>query len=653
MHIVFICDENYVMPTVVAITSIYENKDEKTSCYIHIMAIDVSEKSKSLFLQLEHDGFKIDVLDLSQSERLKSCEIANFHVSTAALYKFHIANIFSEYSKILYLDGDILVKRDLLDLYNMDLNDSYAAVVKDYKPMTYIPSQVEKLGIMHNSYFNSGVMLLNLEKLRNDNMAEKLLDYRLNGINYFMDQDALNVVFEENVIYLPFYNNVMSSVVGAFKLETLAEYYDLGSVTSKQEIYNNAAIIHLCTKYKPWEYNNVPFAEEWLFYYRKSHFTENLILKRLDRKTRNRLFNELGYQMLPGEWGIKNDVIVSFTSFPERIKYTAYVIESLKKQTVQVDKIILWLASSQFPLKENELPKALLEQLNENVEIRWCDDLKPHKKYFYTMQEYPDSIVITVDDDVYYKENLVETLLDSYVCYPYAISAMRAHQITLDEENNIAPYSNWKREYKEVGIPSLALIATGIGGVLYPPHVLPPEVFNVTRIIDFCLFADDLWLKIMQVITNTPVVVASKSHNAVNIEGSQEEALWKKNDLDGANDEQLKKILDYYNDYVSDQDRLVDRIRLSVINMDDAVVFSKNQPDKKLKEKTKQLAKEIENIQKSKSYCIGRIITFIPRKFMGGIQCYKDHGFIYTVKRTLEHLGIPMGIEMEKTERGG
>jgi len=190
MNLAFICDENYVLPTIVAIKSLKQNKDLDSAYKIHVLASDITEKSRKLLCSLAEDSIIIDILDLSQSEIIRKCRIEGLHVSTAALYKFSIAELFPEIDKMLYLDGDVLIQKDLKELYKTNIENVYAAVVKDYKPTIYKPSQMEKLGVNHTAYFNSGVMLLNLKKLREDNLKNKLLQYRLNGINYFMDQDA-------------------------------------------------------------------------------------------------------------------------------------------------------------------------------------------------------------------------------------------------------------------------------------------------------------------------------------------------------------------------------------------------------------------------------------------------------------------------------
>lgn len=643
LHIVFISDENYVMPTVVAISSIYHNKNINAHYCIHVICCEVTDKSKELFRNLNSDNFEVQVVEVQQSDELAECKIKNLHVSTAALYKFNIANLFPDIDRLLYLDGDILVQNNLETIFEIDISDVYAAVVKDYKPMTYNPPQVEKLGVNHSAYFNSGVMLLNLKKFREDDLFHKLLDYRLHGINFFMDQDALNVVFAEKVVYLPLYYNVMSSVMGYFTLDALASYYELGDVESKKDIYSKAIIVHLCTKYKPWKYSNVPFADEWYHYYQLSPINEPLcrdVLEEVDFQTFKEF--DLNATKTEKESIVPDiDVIVSLTSFPARINSVHFTIQSLLNQSYLPKQIILWLANEQFPNAEKELPEELLKLQDGGIFIiKWCDDLRPHKKYYYAMQEYADMPIITVDDDVIYSENTVQQLVESYKKFPFAVSALRAHRIKLTEEKQIAPYRFWKREIKDVGIPSLALCATGVGGVLYPPHILPPETFNKSRIQEVCLNADDLWLKTMELINYVPVVLAGAPAKLEYVPHSQEVALWKENDTNGGNDTQLETLLETYNHWHSANDTLLERLSLSVNMYQKVVSFYSKRDNKRMERQLRFYRNEINAIHASWSYRIGRFITFIPRKIRGGLRCYQEHGLSYTLDRLLVHLHL-------------
>ena len=337
MDIVFICDEEYAIPTAVAIKSIEETNKGKKSIYI--VSPSLKEETKLFLKSLENNSTSINVL--IYKKEVKEFAIQGLHVSPAAIIKFDLPHIFRDKNKILYLDSDILVRGDITPLFSIDIENNYAAVVKDFKPLTYKPSQLVKLNVLHTAYFNSGVMLLNLEKLRKDGIRDKLYKYRASGINYFMDQDALNVIFAENVKYLDLKWNTISSTVGAFNKDELAEYYHLGQIKSKSDIYDQAIIIHLTTKYKPWKFINVPYSSEWMSIYKKLKKTNDLIRTILDIPTRDKIFSGIRVRISSTDLGIKPKVIVNLTSFPERIKCVAQAIRSLQKQTIRVHKIIL------------------------------------------------------------------------------------------------------------------------------------------------------------------------------------------------------------------------------------------------------------------------------------------------------------------------
>lgn len=123
------------------------------------------------------------------------------------------------------------------------------------------------------------------------------------------------------------------------------------------------------------------------------------------------------------------------------------------------------------------------------------------------MQDYPDALIITVDDDLMYDKHLVRDLYHSYKKYPYAVSARRVHKIERDKTTGLLKlYREWGYESRTIKKPALQLFATGCGGVLYPPNRLPPETFNITNIKQQCLEADDIWLKFMELQHKIPVV---------------------------------------------------------------------------------------------------------------------------------------------------
>ncbi len=251
-------------------------------------------------------------------------------------------------------------------------------------------------------------------------------------------------------------------------------------------------------------------------------------------------------------------LIISLTSYKKRIDTLPIVLNRLLCQTVKPDHIVLYLAKDNFPLGEEELPERLLGMQNRGLEIKWCEkDIKSYKKIIPALKDYPDDIIITVDDDVFYDLDLVEKLYNSYKRFPDAVSAMRVHRMKFDNENNLLLYSEWQKEVSDViGEPTMSFFPTGVGGVLYPPHCMHEEVLNEDNFMKLCPNADDVWLKFMTVMNNFPVVAVDMLHELKYIPGTQEECLWKTNFYE--NDIQIKQFLDVYNQFQKDEPSLLE-----------------------------------------------------------------------------------------------
>ena len=239
---------------------------------------------------------------------------------------------------------------------------------------------------------------------------------------------------------------------------------------------------------------------------------------------------------------LQSKVVVSMTSYPKRIGMVSEAIQSLLLQTRKADEIVLWLAESEFPGKEADLPEEVLSLVEKGeLTIKWCDDLKPHKKYYYAFQEYPEALIITVDDDLLYESKMIQKLLTSYLLQPEAVSAMRAH-LMLIEDNTLLPYSKWVLEYDGcIGEKSMQLLCTGGAGALYPARLFKNVQFDKAAIFENCLYADDIWLKIIEVMEGIPVVVACPHIHLNYIPKTQDERLYDYNYI--KNDEQLSKSI--------------------------------------------------------------------------------------------------------------
>jgi hypothetical protein len=238
--------------------------------------------------------------------------------------------------------------------------------------------------------------------------------------------------------------------------------------------------------------------------------------------------------------------LVSLTSFPARIDDVWIAIECLLKQTFKPDKIILWLAITQFP--DKKIPDSLKKLQPRGLEVRFCEeDLRAHKKYFYTLKEFPNAHIITVDDDLYYDNGLLENLYILHKKYPQHIATNRAHKMIFTSNNETKLYRKWGHNVSSKNASHL-LFATGGGGTLYPANSLHAETCNKEVFKNVCFMADDIWLKCMALKQGTKVVTNTiYNKDPLTIRKSQMEKLVSANVLSGGNDKQLKDVCAHYN----------------------------------------------------------------------------------------------------------
>ena len=242
-----ICNEKYAPYTASAIQSIEKNKSFFTKNNFYLAVTDDVEKVKLYF----NDKLKSQITFISVSDLFKDKYEAK--LLNAYNIRFFAPEIFQKLDKILYLDSDIFVFKDLTSLYKEDIQSVYAGVVAD------IPTSVERrkgvLGI--KTYFNAGVMLLNLKKMRDDEVLTQLIqNYDLlneEGKLLWADQDVLNYTFKEKVKFLP------------------ERYNQQGLVISKEKA-DRMYILHYTTL-KPWKDYPVPYFFEWWKNFEETHLS--------------------------------------------------------------------------------------------------------------------------------------------------------------------------------------------------------------------------------------------------------------------------------------------------------------------------------------------------------------------------------------------
>jgi lipopolysaccharide biosynthesis glycosyltransferase len=259
----------------VAITSLICNKNPDTYYDIYIIAAELSEMEIEKFYEFR--GGKVDI-HIIRVSLAKFADIPKFfQVTSTVCHKFDLPDLIPHQDKVLYFDSDVLIQKDLSDLFEINIDDYYAGVVKD------IPLIDNDLNI--ENYFNSGVMLLNLKLMRENNIPTALLNIRKSTDNLtFVDQDCFNILFEKKVKLLPMKYNCFYNFFLRFRDKYTLDYINkcFGThYSSLENIKKDSCIIHLAGYDKPWIYFDSVFAREWDEYFQKSPFK----LHKLKRKS--------------------------------------------------------------------------------------------------------------------------------------------------------------------------------------------------------------------------------------------------------------------------------------------------------------------------------------------------------------------------------
>lgn len=265
--VAFISDDNFIMPTCVAITSLIMNKKPDTVYDIIIIMAECAEESEKRILMLAELGCPVRLIKASLEKYSEIKQLA--HISRACLLKFDLCDLIPEYDKIIYLDGDIIVRGDLSEFYNVDLQGNYIAAVKELDCI-----------LNSRANINAGILLFNASRIREEQLGEVFLKTRLSlGDRRSMDQQTFNLVMGKEYRYLPIkYNCIMGKLTGqqkepAFTVEKINALYKT-EYQSVDEVINDAIIIHFATSDKPWLYTFNPGAKEWYGYYMQSPYKD-------------------------------------------------------------------------------------------------------------------------------------------------------------------------------------------------------------------------------------------------------------------------------------------------------------------------------------------------------------------------------------------
>lgn len=246
----------------------------------------------------------------------------------------------------------------------------------------------------------------------------------------------------------------------------------------------------------------------------------------------------------------ETELIVSLTSFPQRINTVVKTINTIMQQTVKPDKIILWLAEEQFPNKTDDLPKDLIELQKLGLTIDWYKDIRSYKKLIPTLKKYPNAIIVTADDDIYYEKDWLESLYNSYLANPNYAHIRRCIRVQ-NGENTLIRLSDRQTDYENFFEPDYLNQLVGCAGCLYPPNCFYKDITDENKFMSLIPTHDDVYFWFMLILNHTKIqLVKGFDANVYCIEGSQQYGLCKQNnDKNGEgipNQQAYKIMLEHY-----------------------------------------------------------------------------------------------------------
>lgn len=259
--IVYASDENFLPQTYVSIYSVLANRKEDYFIQFYILVPEGCRVTR-YDNTWGYKQYEIEYIYVSE-EYFQSVDMMIQHITKPTYYRLLIPNILKAYDTCIYLDGDTICCNDIYELYNIEIGDNLIAASKGALLHFDAPYIAKLLKVPSaESYFNAGVLLMNLKQMRKENMVETFI--KESSKNYpCQDQDVLNKCCYGRIKLLPLKCNVYANVFVEAK-ELALQRFTLSEI---EEAISNPTIIHYPREYsKPWKNKRCAMGEEWWKY---------------------------------------------------------------------------------------------------------------------------------------------------------------------------------------------------------------------------------------------------------------------------------------------------------------------------------------------------------------------------------------------------
>lgn len=260
--VLFAADDNYVPMLTTTIYSLLKNASSERHYDIIVLERNISDENKQSIIDFlsQFDNATIRFFDVSRAISGFNLTTSNAHISIETYYRFIIQEALPFYKKVLYLDCDLVVNGDIAELYDTDLGNTTIGAVPDIdftgnlnmkngERMEYVNRQ------LHMSkpygYFQAGVLLMNLERMRETHTVHEWLEIAQKPGFIYNDQDILNMECEGSVTYLPYEWNVMHNCGG--RVHGVFDFAPANMFHKYMESRKSPKIVHYAGYDKPWK----------------------------------------------------------------------------------------------------------------------------------------------------------------------------------------------------------------------------------------------------------------------------------------------------------------------------------------------------------------------------------------------------------------
>ncbi len=270
----------------VVLQSIYENSSVENNYDIIILHSDISEYNKFLLLSLSESRRNVSLRFVDVSEKFSGYDFSVFKWAKQNFYRLLIADIASEFKKVIYLDCDLAVNADVAELFKVDLENNYIAATRSTSAAGLIRTPgfefernyyINELGLTDtNDYFSNGVAVLNTDQIRKDFPGNSLLDMILEDPTQWHsgDESFYNKIFRGRVKYIPCEWNVIHNR----RTVRFMDFIPDELMDDYRKSYMAPKIVHyLGGNEKPTDYPSDELAHYFWIYARHTPFYEQLI----------------------------------------------------------------------------------------------------------------------------------------------------------------------------------------------------------------------------------------------------------------------------------------------------------------------------------------------------------------------------------------